>query len=300
MKTRLWCFTNYDLSFNYQALFDKGTIKYMAYGEEICPTTQRKHHQGFVYFNNPRGSSKQVAIDFNKSHVEPCVGSLNDNEKYCSKESSLITFGTKPSQGERTDLEDVKNDIMAGKSVDAVCIDTPHLFHQYGRTLSRIEDICLRKKFRNWVTTCDWFYGKTGMGKSHHAFKDFDPATHYRVPDDNGWWDGYTGQSIVILDEFRGSKMKYCELLTLIDRYPITVRRRGREPAPFLATHIIITSCYSPQVCYKNMLDYQDSINQLLRRIKVFETFGTEVLEQKWSEVILDSDHDKPEIIHDE
>lgn len=300
MKTRLWCFTNYDLNFNYTELFDKGTIGYLAYGEETCPTTQRKHHQGFVYFKSPRGSSKQIAKDFNKSHVEPCVGSLDDNEKYCSKESSLVTFGVKPEQGERSDLNEVKADIIAGKSVDEVCMETPHIFHKYGRTLARLEDISLRKKFRTWTTTCDWFYGKTGMGKSHHAFKNFHPDTHYRVPDDCGWWDGYTGQGIVIFDEFRGNKMKYCELLTLIDKYPITVRRRGREPAPFLATHIIITSCYSPQVCYNKMLEYQDSISQLLRRIRVYETFGTEVLEQKWSEVILNSDHDKPEIIHDE
>lgn len=282
MKTRIWCFTNFDINFDYQKLFDKGTIKYLGYGIEECPSTKKAHHQGFVYFNSPRGSSKQVAKDFNNAHVEACVGSLESNEKYCSKESSLITFGSKPEQGARTDLTDVKNEIINGKSVEDICIDKPHLYHQYGRTLTKIEDICLRKKFRTWTTTCDWIYGPTGSGKSKHAFKDFNPETHYRVPDDNGWWDGYTGQSIIIMDEFRGSKMKYSDLLTFIDRYPHTVKRRNREPAPFLATHIIITSCHTPQEAYSGMINDNDSINQLLRRIKIFFC-QNEILEQKCS-----------------
>jgi len=149
MKTRIWCFTNFDLNFDYQKLFDKGTIKYLGYGLEECPTTKKAHHQGFVYFNSPRGSSKQVAKDFNNAHVEPCVGSLESNEKYCSKESSLITLGVKPEQGARTDLTDVKNEIINGKSVEEICIDKPHLYHQYGRTLTKIEDICLRKRLEH-------------------------------------------------------------------------------------------------------------------------------------------------------
>ena len=58
--------------------------------------------------------------------------------------------------------------------------------------------------------------------------------------DDNDWQDGYTGQETVIINDFRGG-IKYAVLLQLIDKWPAFVSRRGREPAPFLAKHVIIT-----------------------------------------------------------
>jgi len=282
MKTRLWWFTNFKLDFNYQALYDGGGITCICYGNEECPTTNRPHHQGFIHFINPRESEKQVAKMLGKCKVGACCGSLADNERYCSKESSLTVIGVLPEQGARTDLVAIKNEIANGRTVEDIAMSSPHIYHQYGRTLTKIEDIVLRKKFRTWTTTCEWIYGTTGSGKSAYAFKDFNPETHYRFPDDNGWWDGYTGQSIVIFDEFRGCKIKYSELLTFIDKYPHVVRRRNREPAPFLATHVIITSCFTPEQAYSGLINDTDSITQLLRRILVFKC-ENDILEQRCS-----------------
>lgn len=114
-----------------------------------------------------------------------------------------------------------------------------------------------------------WIFGETGTGKSQQAYKDYHPDTHYNLPNDNGWWDGYTGQKIVIINEFRG-EIKYSELLELLDWTPKTVKRRGREPVPLLAEQIIITSSLSPEEVYSN-LALNDSLGQLLRRIKIVE-----------------------------
>jgi len=54
------------------------------------------------------------------------------------------------------------------------------------------------------MTTCTWYYGETGTGKSERAFKDYDHNTHYHYVGDNGWWDGYEGQHTVILNDFNG------------------------------------------------------------------------------------------------
>jgi hypothetical protein len=87
------------------------------------------------------------------------------------------------------------------------------MYHQYGRTLHKIEDIVLRTKYRSWMTTCTWYYGPTATGKSHRAFEGFNPITDYVWADDNGWQDGYTGQPRVIINDFRGDIIKYNELL---------------------------------------------------------------------------------------
>lgn len=277
MKSRVWCFTNYALDFNYDEYMNTYDVGYIIVGREVCPSTGREHDQGFVYYNNPRDSVKRVAKELGYCHVEKCKGSIEQNCNYCSKDNNVREFGLKPKQGLRNDLTLIRNELLYNsKSVDEIVMENPMLYHQYGRTLNKIEDICLRKKYRNWMTECDWIYGETGVGKSRRAFEDFDPSTHYVFPNDGGWWDGYVGQEIVIFNEFRG-QVQYSELLDLIDRYPKTVRRRNREPVPFLAKKIIICSCLRPKEVYYNLQE-KDSLEQLLRRIKIIK------MEQKCSE----------------
>lgn len=276
MKTRLWCFTNFNLDFNYLDFLEKSTATYILYGHEKCPKTLKEHHQGFVYFDGARSSKKGVSKQLGNAHVEPCRGNLDQNTDYCSKDSNVVELGEKPKQGHRTDLDSVKDQIMEQKlSVDQICIDNPNLFHQYGRTLSKLEDIALRKRYRTTMTEGIWIWGESGFGKSHKAFEGYSPETHYVYPNDNGWWDGYTGQEIVIINEFRG-QIPYYELLDLCDKWPKTVKRRSREPVPFLAKKLIITSCMPPNEVYHN-LSAMDDLEQLERRFEIIK------MEQKWS-----------------
>ena len=231
-KSRLWCFTNFDLEFDYGKYLEETTAVYVAVGRETCPKTKREHDQGWVYFEGQRGSikgvAKQLASDKEagmQGKVFMCKGNIDQQEDYCSKDDKYREFGVKPKPGERTDLNGVRDDIMAGKTcVDDLAVQNPAMYHQYGRTLNKLEDIALRKQFRKKMTKGEWYHGPTGVGKSHEAFKDFNPETHYVKPNDGDWWDGYCGQSIVIINEFRGG-MPYAELLDLADKWPKCVRR---------------------------------------------------------------------------
>ncbi len=269
-KTALWCFTQYKLDFDYEKYLKETTAIYVAYSLETCPTTKRPHHQGFVQFSGQRGSIKGVSKQLDNANCRMCGGNIDQNSDYCSKEGKLIELGIKPMPGKRNDLEAIKDDIMNGTKVDDICVDNPTLYHQYGRTLNKLEDIALRKQWRTEMTTCNWYCGATGTGKSHEAFTNYSNDTHYIYSNDGGWWDGYIGQGIVIINEFRGNII-YSELLDLIDKWPKTVRRRNREPVPFLAKHMIITSSLMPHDCYRGVLEKDDSIEQLLRRITIIK-----------------------------
>lgn len=279
-RLRLWCFTNYNLEFNYQVILDNSEngIRYIAYSNETCPSTGRPHHQGFIYFHQPKQSYKKINKLLGGANCRPCRGNLEQNETYCSKSNVLIEFGDKPSQGERKDLNMLKDDILNNviTSEEIMCVN-PMLYHKYGRTMDKLEDVALRKKYRSWMTSGYWYYGETGCGKSEHVFRDFNPSTHYVFPNDNGWWDGYKGQEIVIFDDFRGNTIAYAELLRLCDKYPLCVKRRGREPVPFLAKRIIITSSLHPSCIYTN-LHQDDKLDQLYRRFNIIELKRTEVL----------------------
>jgi hypothetical protein len=262
-RNRGWAITEWDTP-----VFNEKQMSYLIYGIEICPKTQKKHFQTFVRFYNAK-TFEQVKKHFPTAHIEELKGSINENIAYCSKDGDFHEFGEKPAQGKRTDLMSYAIDISNGIMVDDIALENPNVYHQYGRTLHKLEELRMRKIYRNFMTKGIWLYGETGIGKSHQAFEDFHPDTHYILPNDKGWWDGYTQQETVIINDFRGF-LSYDFLLQMIDKWPFYVNRRGRPPLPFLSKKVIITSSLSPKQVYHNR-DDNDSIEQLLRRVEVIK-----------------------------
>ena len=277
MKSRGYCLTHNNYTAEDIERYKALKYQYLIIGREVGELGT-PHLQMYVYWKNPI-SMKSMIKKAPGAHVTPATGNAAQNYEYCSKGGDFEEFGKMPKQGERVDLDEVKDEILAGKSVDDICLEDPMMYHQYGRTLNRIEDIALRRRFRTEMTKGIWYYGATGVGKSHKVFEDFDPLKCYVKNLRDEWWDGYTGQEVVILNEFRG-QIAYSELLELIDKWPVSVKRRGREPVPFLAKEVRITSARHPANVYAGVTDREDSIDQLLRRVGVFlmNQNGTEVV----------------------
>lgn len=61
-------------------------------GRETCPTTNRKHLQGFLAFKGKGKRFSQIKGMY-KWHIEACKGSESQNTKYCSKEKNYSTHG---------------------------------------------------------------------------------------------------------------------------------------------------------------------------------------------------------------
>lgn len=271
-RSRAFCSTDYvlDLSF-WKNICNKQRpiITYCIVGEETCPTTGKKHFQCYVYYKNPRECST-VIREFSPRHVEIARGSPEQNQTYCSKETVIFEHGELPSQGERHDLDLIRDEIAAGARVDDILVDRPMAFHQFGRTMDRLEDRLMMNRYRTEMTKGIWLYGKTGCGKSKKAFEGFTPDTHYvHNLEDRGWWDNYSQQDTVIIDEFRG-QIPYSTLLRLVDINPFTVSRRNRKAIPFVSKTVIITSSLHPREVYCN-LSQNDSLEQLYRRFEIIE-----------------------------
>lgn len=256
-----------------EPVWNEDKMKYLCFGVEICPTTGKQHYQGCVYFYEKISIKQaQKLLGIGKSHMEnKMYTTYDDCIEYCKKDGISKEFGSMPTQGKRNDLDTVKDDIVSGKTnVNSIVLENPIMYHQYGRTLEKIEDVVLSKKWRTEMTKGIWYWGSTGVGKSHKAFENYHPDTHYNMPkENNGWWDNYKGQETVIINEFRGH-IKYDELLELVDKFPKEVPRRGRPPAPFLSKLVIVTSSLPPAEVYCNRND-KDSLEQLYRRFEVIE-----------------------------
>lgn len=277
-KVYCWTWNNYPE--NWEELLPKN-YRYICYAPEIGDKGT-PHIQGFIRYENKKSwDALRKEVDGWFILKDPVKGTDMDNRTYIfgpyeDKETGKTKpfnplakeFGKMSSQGKRTDLIKIKNKIFSGATtVDDIVLDKPMVYHQYGRTLNKIEDLAMRRRHRCQMTTCEWLWGPTGSGKSHRAFENYNENTHYVVPNDGGWWDGYKQQEIVIINEFRGS-IAYGELLQLIDKWPYSVRRRNREPMPFTSKHIIITSSMRPEDVYHNLSEH-DKLDQLLRRIVV-------------------------------
>lgn len=269
-KFRNWCFTlnNPEPTDKEKILgLDVKFVKFqLERGKNGTP-----HYQGLLICKNQvRFASVKKLLP--TAHIEP-MRTLKGSLAYVEKDETRVEgpweAGDPPKvQGARTDLKEVTDRIVAGEvTVDQIALADPDMYHQYGRTFHKVEDIALRSCFRSWMTEGIWVYGPTGTGKSHYAFEDFSPETHYLWKNDNGWQDGYMGQEIVIINDFRGH-IPYDEMLQMVDKWPFTVRRRGREPAPFLAKKVIVTSALHPAEVY-NKRAANDDIKQLLRRFEI-------------------------------
>lgn len=275
-KTRGYCYTLNNWTEEEYRDLTKVKCRYQVIGREVGESGT-PHLQGYIYFDNPRAFTAVRKLCA-RWHIEMARGDASENINYCTKDGNYEEFGDRPRQGRRVDLDELKEEILGGKRVEDIAMEQPLTYHMYGRTLNKIEDIALRKRFRTEMTQGIWYWGETGVGKSHKAFDGFNPETHYVWPNDNGWWDGYIGQDTVIINDFRG-EIRYNELLNLVDKFPYSVKRRCREPMPFTSKTVIITSSLSPEQIYNHRND-EDKIEQLLRRFKVerLSRNGTEVL----------------------
>ena len=290
-RYRNFCFTINNYTDSQISGLNNYTCNYLVYGLEIGELGT-PHIQGYIEFTNPKTISafnKSINCKKNKvwANCEPRRGKPKEASGYCKKgtrdaENYSVffdnpspdwngkEFGIISAQGERTDLKEMVTAISNGEtSVEDIIMEQPEYYHKYGRTLDKATDILMRKQFRTSMTKGTWYYGKTGVGKSHLAFEGYHPDTHYLFKDDKNWQDGYCQQKIVIINDFRGN-IPYEKLLTLVDKYPHTLSRRGREPMPFTSEHVIITSSLPPEKVYWRR-DEEDSLDQLYRRFEVFE-----------------------------
>lgn len=269
-------FLNYDCNF-------------MTFAKETGEKEETPHLQGYMQPNDKVNINK-FKKEFKcwaataKGSSQACIDYVNKGEQKKSEWEAQKTMGPNYGlnkdvystgeprfQGERVDLKILGKRIREGETTPIdVLIENPMMYHQYGRTLEKIVDVMNRKKYRTHTTKGLWLWGGTGAGKSHKAFEDFNPETTYVWPNDKRWWDGYTSQhETVVMNDFRG-EIPYNTLLQLLDKWPMTVPRRNKEPMPFTAKRIIITSSLQPHQVYKQRED-EDKIAQLLRRIEVCE-----------------------------
>ena len=270
-----------------RALSECTHVQYVVAQAELCPTTTRLHLQGYVEVKE-RWTWHRV-----KEHVFDACGLVNasvqaargtplENKRYCTKEESRVP-GTEPFEAGLMSNED-DGPHAKGKSLDRLFADIKSglsmedLIDKFGFGVYVRHERAIKSAMCTWgarrkaMPEIILLVGPSGSGKSRWVERKY--PDRYRMTFGNGgnsaWFDGYNGENVIELSEFRG-QLQLAFMLDLLDRYQLKVQTKGGT-VQFLASTIVITSNEEPSEWYKALDDRDSKLKPLLRRI---EEFGT-------------------------
>jgi len=282
-----------------------GFCTYLCYQPELAPTTGTPHLQGYLCLTTPRTlrGVKQVCFDTERLrgvHLEIARGTKQQCKDYCSIDDGeagsrdriagfgFIEFGRfedvpeRRGQGARNDIAQAAAAIQRGAGMAQVAEDSPEAYVRYYRGFAALQSV-LHAKPR--VRQPDglyalprilWYYGSAGSGKTRAVYDEIGEEPFFVKSPGNSWFDGYIGQKIVLLDDFRANWFTFGYLLRLLDCYPLDVEVKGGF-VHFCATTIYITCPRKPQDLYADLeARSEGAMAQLIRRITEVRLFGDE------------------------
>ncbi len=250
-QARNWCFTSFSRTINYNAIYAQYSdiIRYIVAGDESCPKTGKKHHQGWIQFHNKKtmGGVKRTLKD-KTVHLEPCRGSEYQNDKYCKKDSNFIQLGKFITQGHRSDLEDIKNMIDQGKTMKNIADSHFGNYLRYHTGFSKYAELVAKEKAKsNRDLEVILLTGQTGTGKTRLAMKE----STFKINANNlKWWDGYEGDKTIVIDEF-ANQVPITQMLDILDIYTLRLPIKGGHTYA-LWNKVYITTNLEPEEFYPN------------------------------------------------
>lgn len=94
-----------------------------------------------------------------------------------------------------------------------------------------------------------WFYGGAGLGKTRYAIELAEKSgkPYFKSGSSNDPFEGYAGESILILYELRPNSLPYQELLLILDPMNFQRKTKARYHNNFItADWVIVTTPYDP------------------------------------------------------
>lgn len=262
-----------------QRAFDTGKLAFLVYQVERCPNTNREHIQGYAEFlskttlgkHGNRSSGIKGIFRSDTMHVEMAKGDAAQNIEYCTKPESRVRAGLtlgeprERHQGQRKDYEALYEHCINPTTTEAtLCLGYPVLLKYYRSAVeiwNRTHPPAPRFPIRIYVLVAP-----TRAGKTRWAFKKF-PNLYRLSCEKANWWNGYLGETAVLIDDFDGDSIKLTYLLQLLDTYPMQVPTKGSF-VRLCATNWIITSNIAHDQWYP--MGNQGNREALMARIQEF------------------------------
>lgn len=253
---------------------NKDKFKYIVVGVEKGEKGT-PHLQGYVEMANPITFPGWKKLLGERCHIEPRRGTAQEASAYCKKDGLFHEYGTISQQGKRTDLETVGRLICNKTPLAHVAVEYPELYIKYHRGLEALTLQQFVDRDPKSPPKVIWFWGVAGAGKTSAIYKLHNIKDIY-IKDGTMWWNNYTQQNVILIDDFDG-KWPYRDFLRLLDRYPYQGQYKGgyvKINSPF----IYITCEYAPHHFWSG-----NELAQVTRRIsEISEVHRGECTEVMW------------------
>lgn len=240
-QARGWCFTINNPSAAEKTLFPDGLtagVDYCVYQIERGEQGT-EHVQGFVYLSKKKNfnfirkivwhnAEDTPVYGFARAHLTQARGTPAQNKTYCTKIDTRIDgpweLGECPVQtkGKRTDLDDACDIALSGRPLTEIAPATYTRYHRGIRALIELH----RKPQNRFDTKVICIIGKTGVGKSYFAHTCYPNLFTPYYGNGGIWFDGYEGEEVILLDEFRG-QIPLQKLLQTLDVYKYRAETKG-------------------------------------------------------------------------
>lgn len=264
---RDWCFTINNPTEADYVWATQPIFKYIIYGNEVGEICGTPHMQGFCTFKNQKTLSAMKLVHAT-AHWERRKGTSEQAIEYCKKENKFIETGVPPcsnkEKGERGKewwMEQVYGvSAQAYHDVDTECLVT----HFSG--LHKAAALLYPAKLADTTTQHLWYYGDSGSGKSRTA-REENPGAYLKMC--NKWWDGYTNQEVVIIDDLDKNHAVLCHHLKIWgDRYPFPAEVKGAK-LDIRPRLVIVTSNHHPDAIFEGEKYSDADRDAIKRRFKV-------------------------------
>ena len=232
-----------------------------------------------IYFNTLKKFLGPAAhIEIQRGEKAEAEAYINKTGKYAEKgEKVLAKFQIgeiRSNQGHRSDLDLIREAINEGLTWKEVRRLNNRFFDT--RITATIKNMYFDKREQETPFKRDvnvhWYCGDSGSGKTGVIFElveKYGEGNVFLVSDYKNPFDGYAGEPVIILDEFRG-QLPYAMVLGMLEGYKKEVHCRYANVTG-LWTEVYITTIRTPEEVYEKMISedekHSDPISQLLRRI---------------------------------
>lgn len=307
-KDRHWAFVAWDWTDDKLKHLMSNELKsrrYIICGEEICPTTGRRHLQSYVIWENPvswKTCCERLNLHKFWCKIKYKFSSDQNNIDYCSKDKNFHEAGERLHQGMTSDVHEALETLKV-KGLHKTALQFPDVGFKSPQGLKFMNEVYAKERSLTWrEISCDIIYGPTRSGKTSLVYKKHGYENVYSLPEPGGtelWFDGYDGEPVLLIDEFTGW-IKFNLLLKILDNQPLQIKIKGGYTYAQWSK-VYIVSNVPPQYWYPNVLEerkeaYKSRITNTI--YKGFENVSEEQYLDKFKKqtrnksVFVDSDTD--------